>query len=97
MASTRKLSGVAIAAAAASLFAMGYSAPVLADDAGKIHCEGANGCKGKSDCKSAKNSCQGQNSCKGQGFKEMTKAECDKAKGDKKAEETPAKAPLSAY
>jgi len=82
MTSTKKLTGAAIAAAAASLFAMGYAAPVLADDMGKVHCEGVNGCKGKSDCKSAKNSCQGQNSCKGQGFKEMSKEECEKAKAD---------------
>jgi len=96
MTRTTKFTGVAIAAAAASLFALGYSAPVLADDSGKVHCEGVNGCKGKSDCKSARNSCQGQNSCKGQGFKEMTKEECAKAKGEKKADEG-AKSPMSAY
>jgi hypothetical protein len=82
MTRTKKLTGAAIAAAAAGLFTMGYAAPVLADDAGKIHCEGVNSCKGKSDCKGAKNSCSGQNSCKGQGFKEMSKADCEKAKAD---------------
>ncbi len=75
-----KLTGAAIAAAAAGLFAMGHAAPVLADEAGKIHCEGVNSCKGKGDCKSAKNSCEGKNSCKGQGFKEMTQEECTKVK-----------------
>lgn len=74
------LTGAAIAVAAAGLFAMGLAAPALADEAGKIHCEGVNSCKGKGDCKSAKNSCEGKNSCKGQGFLEMTPEECEKAK-----------------
>jgi len=84
MTSTKKLTGYAVAAAAASLFAMGYAAPVLADDMGKVHCEGVNSCKGTSDCKTAKTSCKGQNSCKGQGFKELSKDECEKAKADAK-------------
>jgi hypothetical protein len=84
MMNTKKLTGVAIAAAAASLFAMGYAAPVLADDGGKVHCEGVNSCKGTSDCATAKNSCKGQNTCKGQGFKELSKADCEKAKSDAK-------------
>jgi hypothetical protein len=84
MTSTKKLTGVAIAAAAASLFAMGFAAPAFADDAGKVHCDGVNGCKGKSDCKTAKSSCKGQNSCKGQGFSELTKEACEKAKADAK-------------
>jgi uncharacterized membrane protein len=86
MTRTKKLTGAAIAAAAAGLFTMGYAAPLLAaDDGGKVHCEGVNSCKGKSDCKGAKNSCSGQNGCKGQGFKEMTKADCEKAKADMSA------------
>ncbi len=85
MTSTRRLTGAAIAAAAAGLFSMGHATPVLADEQGKIHCEGVNSCKGKSDCASAKNSCQGQNACKGQGFKEMTAEECAKAKADMKS------------
>lgn len=89
MTSTRKaistrasatVTGAAIAAAAAGLFALGYAAPALADEQGKIHCEGVNSCKGKGDCKSAKNSCEGKNSCKGQGFLEMTPEQCEKAK-----------------
>jgi len=80
MRSTTRLTGAAIAAAAAGLFAMGFAAPVMAADDGKVQCQGVNGCKGQSDCKSAKNSCQGQNSCKGQGFKQMTAEECTKAK-----------------
>ncbi|HWY72137.1 MAG TPA: hypothetical protein VNW98_00735 [Burkholderiaceae bacterium] len=77
----RRLSGAAIAAAAAGLFAMGHAAPILAaEEQAKIHCEGVNSCKGKSDCSSAKNSCKGQNACKGQGFLEMTPEACAKAK-----------------
>jgi hypothetical protein len=77
-------SGAAIAAAAAALLIAGsaISAPmqVAADDA-KGHCMGANACKGKSACKTANNACAGKNACKGQGFKEMTKADCDKIEG----------------
>jgi hypothetical protein len=93
--STGRMTGVAIAAAAASLFALGYAAPVLADETGKVQCEGVNSCKGSSDCKTAKNACKGQNSCKGKGWKELTSVECDKAKMEKKAEAA-AKA-MSAY
>ena len=82
--SSMRLTGAAIACAAAGLFAMGAATPVFAAEDAKIHCDGANSCKGKSDCKGAKNSCQGQNSCKGQGFKEMTKEECAKAQQDMK-------------
>jgi hypothetical protein len=79
------LSGAAIAAAAAGLFALGHAAPVLAAEEGKVKCEGVNGCKGQSDCASAKNSCKAQNSCKGQGFKELSAAECEKAKAEMKS------------
>jgi Spy/CpxP family protein refolding chaperone len=75
----KKLTGIAMATAAAGMFAMTAAAPVAAQDA-KIHCEGVNSCKGHSDCKSGKSSCKGLNECKGQGFMSMTKAECNKAK-----------------
>ena len=86
MTTTKKVSSAAIAAAAASLFALGtmMATPAFAADEGKVKCESVNGCKGMSDCKSGKNECKGQNSCKGQGFKEMSKAECDKAKMEMK-------------
>ena len=83
--SIKGLTGAAIAAAAAGLFAMGTATPVLAAEEGaKVHCEGVNSCKGQSDCASAKNSCKGQNSCKGEGFKEMSAQECEKAKAEMK-------------
>ena len=85
MTSTKKLTGYAVAAAAASLFAMGYAAPVLADDMGKVHCEGVNSCKGTRDCKTAKTSCKGQNSCKGMGWISLSKSACDDAQAKAKA------------
>jgi len=76
---SRKMSSVALAAAAAMLFSMATVTNASAADA-KVKCEGVNSCKGKSACKSANNACKGQNSCKGKGFVEMTQAQCDAAK-----------------
>ena len=42
-----KLSGAALALAAASLFASGAVAPVAMADEAKVHCTGVNSCKGK--------------------------------------------------
>lgn len=77
-----KLSGVALAAAAAAMFSFisVASADEGAKHEGKVHCEGVNACKGSSACKTANNACKGQNSCKGMGFLDMTQAECDAAK-----------------
>ena len=71
-----KLSGVVLAAAAASFFAMG--SPVFAQEAesATVHCYGVNACKGQSACQTASSACKGQNACKGQGFVEKTEAEC---------------------
>jgi uncharacterized membrane protein len=75
-------SGVAIATAAALLFAFGATVSVAqAADAPTVHCAGINSCKGTSECKSAKNECKGQNSCKGQGWVSKSAAECTAAKG----------------
>ncbi len=76
-------SGVAIAAAAAALFAMGAAPSVAtaADNAG-VKCAGVNSCKGTSECKTAKSSCKGQNECKGQGWvTKASSAECKKDGG----------------
>ena len=79
MRTAKKLQGMALAAAAAAMFA-GAPVAVMAGDApGK--CVGANSCKGHSACATASNACKGMNACKGQGFVEMTKEECDKAGG----------------
>ncbi|WP_428419745.1 hypothetical protein [Methylibium sp.] len=76
-------SGLAIASAAAALFAMGtVSTTVYAADAAAVHCTGVNSCKGTSECKTASNECKGQNSCKGQGWVSKKSAkECTDAGG----------------
>ena len=75
-------SGLALAAAAAALFAAGsFSTVAQAADA-KVKCSGVNSCKGSSECKTAKSGCKGQNSCKGQGWVSKASAEeCTKAGG----------------
>jgi hypothetical protein len=79
MTTNRKVSGCALAAAAAVLFATAPLATNAADEA-KVKCEGVNACKGRSACATATNACQGQNACKGQGYLQLTKAECEAAK-----------------
>jgi hypothetical protein len=81
--SSKILSGVALAAAAAVMFSTVAVTTASADEA-KMKCSGVNSCKGQSACKSANNACKGQNSCKGKGFVEMTKADCDAAKAKAK-------------
>ena len=69
---THQRSGVALAAAAAALFATGamLAPAVHAAEGGKVQCMGINSCKGHSDCKTATSDCKGLNSCKGQGWME---------------------------
>jgi hypothetical protein len=86
--SSRRTSGMAVAAAAAVLFSTLAATAVRAAEA-TIKCTGVNACKGQSACKSLKNSCKRMNSYKGQGFLEMTKAQCDAAKAKGKSS-TPA-------
>jgi hypothetical protein len=76
-----KNSGAAMAVAAAALLASGMVGTPSAQAAEKGKCIGANSCKGSSACKSASSACKGHNACKGQGWLDMTKAECDAAKG----------------
>jgi hypothetical protein len=83
--SKQKISGAAIAVAAAGLLFTAGVGSVSAADEAKIHCAGVNACKGKSECKSAKSECKGQNACKGQGVTSMSEKECTAKKG------TPAK------
>ena len=82
--SSKVLSGVALATAAAVMFSTVAVTTARADE-GKVKCEGVNSCKGHSACKSANNACKGQNSCKGKGFLELTQAQCDAAKAKAKA------------
>lgn len=72
--------GAAFALAAATLFA-GLTSTVAVAEEAKVHCYGVTACKGQNDCKTAENACKGQAACKGHGFKSMTLAECNNAKG----------------
>ena len=78
----KKTTGIALATAAAAIFAMGAftAAPSFAADMG-VHCMGANSCKGTSECKTAKSDCKGLNSCKGQGWVSKSNAADCKAAG----------------
>lgn len=82
---SKPLSGVAIAAAAAALFAAGSFttlAASAAEGSAAVQCAGVNACKGHSDCKTAKNECKGMNACKGQGWVSKASAkECTDAGG----------------
>jgi hypothetical protein len=79
---TRK-TNLAIAAAAAALFATGTIALVSAPADAAVKCVGANACKGQSACKTANSSCKGLNACKGQGFSELPDAAACQAAGGK--------------
>ena len=85
MLTAKKLTGLALATAAAGLFAAAgistaSAAKHMADE--KVKCEGINSCKGTSECATAKSSCKGQNSCKGMGWTSASAKEC-KDKGGK--------------
>jgi hypothetical protein len=87
MITAKKLTGLAIATAAAGLFATAAISTVSAAEQAKVHCDGVNACKGESACQSAHNSCKGMNSCKGKGWLYLTKAECAAAQAKLKHEE----------
>jgi curli biogenesis system outer membrane secretion channel CsgG len=81
---SNKMSGVAIATAAAALFAAGtlIAPSVSAAESAPVHCAGINACKGQSECKTAKSDCKGMNSCKGQGWvHKASSKECTDAGG----------------
>ena len=87
MNTSKKLSGFALASAAAlMLTACGGEGDKGADSAkagagatteAAVHCSGINACKGQSACATANSGCKGQNACKGQGWVDKTLAECD--------------------
>jgi uncharacterized membrane protein len=78
--STRSSRFLAIATAAAALFA---SAPIVTAQAGEAvgHCNGVNACKGHSSCKTADNACGGHNACKGNGFVVVDEETCGQLGG----------------
>lgn len=84
MSSSNIKSAIAVASAAAALFAMGTTVTSTAHAATDmpVKCAGLNSCKGHSDCKTAKNECKGMNSCKGMGWNaKATAKECTSAGG----------------
>ena len=78
MSAVKTNSSLAIAAAAAAMFAL---APVSASAGETVHCMGVNACKGHSSCKTANSECKGLNSCKGKGFVAVTKEVCEQLGG----------------
>jgi hypothetical protein len=80
MTAVKKVTGAALAIAAATMFAIAPMAAPASSHWGK--CVGVNSCKGQSACKTATSSCKGENSCKGKGFLEMSKADCDADGGE---------------
>ena len=81
MMTAKKLSGIALATAAAGLFATAAITPAYAGSGDKVHCMGVNGCKGKGECATASNACKGQNACKGKGWVAMSAKDCKDKKG----------------
>jgi hypothetical protein len=72
-------SSLALAAAAAAMFAL---APISASAADEVKCMGANACAGQSACKTATSECKGLNTCSGKGFVMATdEAACTAAGG----------------
>jgi len=78
---SKKTTGIALAIAAAGMFAIAPMTVVADDMDANVKCFGVNQCKGKNDCKTANNACKGKSACKGKGFLKMSKEECDKAGG----------------
>jgi hypothetical protein len=80
MIKAKKLTGLALATAAAGLFAAAGSGNAYAGTESKIQCAGVNACRGQSECATINNECQGHNDCKGEGWLYTTADEC-RAKG----------------
>ncbi len=85
MHSKHRRTGLALAAAAAAIFA---TAPLTAmagshegGGAPQGKCVGGNACKGQSACATASSSCKGQHACKGTGHIQASKADCEAAGG----------------
>jgi pectate lyase len=88
MNTSKKLSGFALASAAALMLTAcgGEGDTSSTAEAGSateasVHCSGINACKGQSACATANSGCKGQNACKGQGWVDKTQAECDSEGG----------------
>ncbi|MEE9444688.1 MAG: hypothetical protein V3V19_03380 [Cocleimonas sp.] len=75
----KKLSGLALATAAATMLLAGTTVNAAKHEkaaAAEIKCSGINSCKGTSACATATSACAGQNGCKGQGWIKSSAKEC---------------------
>ena len=87
---TPKMTGVALALAAADLISACQTTPdsaaqtASASSTDLVHCYGVNKCKGHNDCGTADNACGGQGSCKGSGFVAMPSKACGDVGGQVK-------------
>ena len=84
MNTVNKLSGAALAAAAAALLMTGCGSSYESSEStaeAMVKCSGINACKGSSACKTATNACKGQNSCKGHGWIKASAEECSSKGG----------------
>jgi len=79
MITAKKTTGFALAAAAATMFAIAPMSASAGETSGK--CFDINSGKGHSACATATSSCAGQNSCAGQGWVKRTKSACEDAGG----------------
>jgi len=79
MSHSKKVTGAALALAAAGMVMISPVSSAMSDNAAtaKVHCFGVNKCKGHNDCKTASNACKGHASCKGHGFVSMSAKACD--------------------
>src|SRR5437879_2797867 len=73
--------GIAGPAAAAEKKAAEKMAKEDPAKAETVECCGVNQCKHQTDCATATNACKSENACKGQGYKNLSRAECEKKHG----------------
>jgi hypothetical protein len=81
MITSKRMTGLVLAATAATLFA---TAPITVSAGGAAEgkCMGVNACKGQSDCKTANSACKGKNACKGKGYVKMDEETCEQIGGE---------------
>ena len=79
----KKVTGAALALAAAGMVMTSPASLAMSGDAGSsnVHCYGVNKCKGHNDCKTSSNACKGHAKCKGHGFVSMSATACDHVGG----------------
>lgn len=73
--------GIALAVAAAGLFACAPAARAPERAEAVVDCMGVNACRGQSDGKLPSHGCSFANACRGEGFLRMSRAECEQRGG----------------